>query len=217
MSQLAHLVARIEAAAQRSGRKASDVHILPVSKSQTIERLKVALAEKGFPQRLGENYFQELQDKQAALKGAIEWHFIGPLQSRKVEEIAQRVSFIHSVCREKELKLLRGTTVKFLLQVNTSGEGQKNGVPPAELPQLLQTIADLGLTSQCVGLMCLPSPLEEVGEKALRKEFALLRRLRDKELPHGGLSMGMSGDFELAIEEGSTWVRVGSLLFGARA
>jgi pyridoxal phosphate enzyme (YggS family) len=214
-------LAAITEAERRGGRPAGSVRLLPVSKAQTAARIAEVLAHPGLPRRLGENYMDEFLAKQAApeLVGlAVEWHFIGRLQSRKVLELAATADVIHTVSRLKELELLaRSPRVPgFLLQVNTSGAPQKGGCEPGELAPLVEQVERLGLRPRLRGLMTIPAPLEDIGEAALRAEFARLRELRDRWVAGGELSMGMSGDFELAIAEGADWVRIGSALFGSR-
>jgi pyridoxal phosphate enzyme (YggS family) len=211
----------IAVAEKKAGRPSGSVKLLPVSKGQTPELLSQALSE-GFPARFGENYLEELVAKRAAVAG-VEWHYQGRLQSRKIGEIVAHADVVQTVARAKELGILteesrkQGRKPKFFLQMNVSSEGQKNGADPDDLPALLESVARLGLEGRLLGLMCLPSDLDIAGVDRVRAEFAALRSLRDRHLPRGELSMGMSGDFALAIEEGSDWVRVGTALFGARA
>jgi len=213
------------AALKKCGRGHDEVQVLPVSKTRSAEFLIPWLRLKGFPQVLGENYFSELEEKSEILKPqfpTLRWHFIGPLQSRKISDLCERVICLHTVSRAKELGILQkikaeGESIpKFYIQVNVSGESQKNGVDPEQLPSLLEEMTRLQLQENVEGLMCLPSPVSVVGEKCVRKEFSMLRELRDLHLPKTKLSMGMSDDFEWAIEEGSNLIRVGSVLFGER-
>ena len=216
---------KFEETLKNAGRSLGEVQILPVSKTRSAEELIPWLNVGGFPQILGENYFSELEEKRVALKGQFPhlcWHFIGPLQSRKIPDLCKVASCLHTVSRIKELKILQkikaaGASVpKFYIQVNVSEEIQKNGCSPEELPGILEDVENLKLGNNLEGLMCLPSSVSEVGEKVLRKQFSLLRSLRDSHLPNGKLSMGMSEDFEWAIKEGSNLIRVGSALFGER-
>ena len=172
----------------------------------------------------GESYVQEALEKKEALRTlAPEWHFIGHIQSRKAREIAGRFSLIHSLDSEKvalalEKALSDGATQPVLVQVNIGREAQKSGVMPERLEALLNTLQTMpALPVQ--GLMCLP-PYDEDGERS-RPFFAELRGLAEAMrtrtgllLPH--LSMGMSHDLEVAIEEGATLVRVGTDIFGSR-
>ena len=219
---------RIARAEKKAGRAPGSVKLLPVSKGQPIETLVHALGLSGFPERFGENYLEELAGKidrlpRLAPGRCIEWHYQGRLQSRKIEDIVMCADVIQTVAREKELRLLQDASLKlgraprFFLQVNVSGEAQKNGADPESLPALIETIESLGLMPRWMGLMCLPSDLDLVDEVKLRGEFSRLRDLRDTHARGLELSMGMSQDFEIAIEEGADWVRVGSSLFGARS
>lgn len=198
-----------------------NVEVLVASKSKSAKVLEPFLKEQGFPKLLGENYAQELEEKLKALKDfSIRWHFIGALQSKKIKTLVSQVSCIESVAKEKHLdELLKHNLpedFEFLLQVNTSGELSKSGFSKEEIPEIVEKLKTSKLNGHWKGLMCLPSPLEVVGEAQLRKEFALLRKLRDQHLPGGVLSMGTSTDFKIAIEEGATRVRLGSILLGSR-
>ncbi len=221
---------RIARAEARAGRAAGSVQLLPVSKGQGAEILAQALSVPNFPRRFGENYLEELMSKSAELARApdtlarppVEWHYQGRLQSRKISDIVMVADVIQTVGREKELAILQeeslrlGRAPRFFLQINVSGENQKNGAAPEELSRLIEAAEGLGLRARLMGLMCLASDLSGADEKALRREFTDLRTLRDRHLSGGALSMGMSQDFEIAIEEGADWVRVGSSIFGAR-
>jgi PLP dependent protein len=214
---------RIAAAARAAGRAADSVRLVAISKKMTADDVRAALAAG---QRLfGENYGQELRDKRAALAAEPSppaWHFVGPLQSNKIKYVAGQVALIHTI---DSIALLdeveaRGVAQDCLVQVNVAGEAQKRGVAPALLPPLLDRFATAAHT-RCVGLMLIPPFSDDPA--AARPHFAALRALRDREAavarPHvelRELSMGMSGDFELAIAEGATLVRVGTAIFGAR-
>jgi pyridoxal phosphate enzyme (YggS family) len=216
--------ARIDGAAARAGRDPASVALVAVSKKMPPSDVAAALAagQRDF----GENYGQELRDKRAALEvdapGA-RWHFIGPLQANKVKYVAGKVAMIHSIDSVElldEIDRRAPAPQDCLVQVNVAGEDRKRGVAPADLPALLDRFSALARV-RCVGFMLIP-PLADDAE-ASRPHFAALRRLRDAErarprpnvdLAH--LSMGMSHDFELAIAEGATLVRVGTAIFGAR-
>ena len=196
--------------------------LIAVSKTQTAERLRDAFSA-GL-HSFGENYLQEALDKQAALADLpIEWHFIGPLQSNKTRPVAEHFSWVHSIDRLKLAQRLSDQRpadlplLQVCLQVNVSGEDSKSGVAPADLPALAHAVAALPRL-QLRGLMAIPEPTPD--QALLRARFAELRRLRDAlvaaGLPLDTLSMGMSADYALAIEEGATMIRIGSLLFGAR-
>ena len=225
---LATVKERIAAAAGAAGRAPSSVLLVAVSKKMPASDIGAAL---GAGQRdFGENYAQELRDKRALLSaGSLvtgarpAWHFIGPLQTNKVKYVAGQVALIHSVDSLALLDELerRGKDEACLIQVNLAGESQKRGVAVAALPALLDHVATLSHV-RCAGLMTIP-PLETT-PAANRPLFAALRALRDQhaavarprvELVH--LSMGMSHDFEVAIAEGATIVRVGTAIFGERS
>ncbi len=199
------------------------ITLVAVSKTQSAERLREAF-QAGL-QAFGENYLQEALAKQQALADlAIEWHFIGPLQSNKTRPVAEHFTWVHSVDRLKLAQRLSDqrppgmAPLQLCVQVNVSGEASKSGVAPAELPALAHAVAALpGVRLR--GLMAVPEATPELD--LLRRRFRQLRELRDSlvaaGLPLDTLSMGMSADYPLAIEEGATLVRVGSLLFGARS
>ncbi|HZL19967.1 MAG TPA: YggS family pyridoxal phosphate-dependent enzyme [Polyangia bacterium] len=222
-ANLAEVRARIAAAEQAAGRPAGSVRLVAVSKKMSGDDVRAAVAAG---QRIfGESYGQELRDKRAALAGdqtPPEWHFIGPLQSNKVKYVAGQVALIHAVDSAPLLEAIeaRGVPQACLVQVNLAGEPQKRGIGPAELPALLDRFAPLRF-ARCGGLMLIP-PLGRGPEEA-RPHFAALRLLRDREAARArpnvdlqDLSMGMSGDFEIAVAEGATLVRVGSAIFGRR-
>jgi len=218
---LARVRARVAAAAQAAGREPGSVRLLAISKKMPPDDVRAALAagQRAF----GENYAQELRDKRAALADddpAPEWHFVGPLQSNKVKYVVGQVALIHSVDSPALLAAIdgRGAPQACLVQVNVAGEAQKRGVAPEALPALLDAFA-AAQNVRCDGLMLIP-PFDEDP----RPHFAALRTLRDREARHARpnvelreLSMGMSDDFELAIAEGATIVRVGTAIFGARS
>jgi len=199
--------------------------LVAVSKTKPNEDIQelYALGQRDF----GENYVQELVDKEAALPKDIRWHFIGHLQSNKVKYIAPFVHLIHGVDSFKLLQEINKQAAKqnriidCLLQVHIAQEETKFGMDQTELEEALAGTAALPHVRVC-GLMGMAS-FSDDGEK-VRGEFRLLKALFDKcrEWPVVGvewaiLSMGMSGDYTIAMEEGSTMVRIGSLLFGARS
>jgi hypothetical protein len=219
---LARVRARIAAAAAAAGRAPESVQLLAVSKKMSADDVRAAVAAGQLS--FGENYAQELRDKSAlladdpTLSPPPEWHFIGPLQSNKVKYVAGRVALVHSVDSAALLDAIeaRGVPQPCLIQVNVAGEASKKGVPPTELPALLDRFAAMK-NVRCRGLMLIP-PLGDA-----RPHFAALRALRDREAARprpnvdlAELSMGMTGDFEIAIAEGATIVRVGTAIFGAR-
>jgi len=214
---------RIAAAARAAGRPPETVRLIAISKKMTAGDVRAGLAagQRAF----GENYGQELRDKRAALAAEPqppEWHFVGPLQSNKVKYVAGQVALVHTI---DSIALLdeveaRGLAQDCLVQVNVAGEAQKRGVPPAQLPALLDRFASASHV-RCRGLMLIPPFTDDPA--AARPHFAALRALRDREAARARpnvelreLSMGMSGDFEIAVAEGATLVRVGTAIFGAR-
>ncbi len=221
---LQHVRERIEKACARSGRSAAEVILLGASKTVPPERIKEFY--KCGLKTFGENRVQEFTAKYEALRGLdIDWHFIGRLQTNKVKYLMGKVSLIHSVDRksladEIEKRAQRaGLIQRVLLEVNVGGEETKGGVAPGELPELFSYVK--GLPSLKVeGLMTIPPYREDPEE--VRPFFSKLRELKRRLEEEFGttlkhLSMGMSHDFEVAIEEGATIVRVGTLLFGERA
>lgn len=215
LNQLDCVRQRMARAATNAGRNPTDVALLAVSKTQPADAVRAAQAagQRAF----GENYVQEAvakMDALADLAGHIEWHLIGPLQANKTRVVAERFDWVQSVDRLRIAQRLSDqrpawlAPLKVCIQVNVSGEASKSGAQPAEVPALAQAIAALPRLALC-GLMAVPAP----GSGA-----APHRALR--ELAHGlglaTLSMGMSNDLETAIAEGSTLVRVGTAIFGAR-
>lgn len=213
---------RLRQAEQAAQRPAHSVQLLAVSKTVSADRLRQAFAAG--QTAFGENYVQEWLDKQQALADlAIEWHFIGPLQSNKTRHVAELASWIHSVDRLKIAQRLSEQRPSALpplnvcLQVNVSGEASKSGVDPEQALALAQAIAALPKL-RLRGLMCIPEAAAD--EAALAAQFRCLQQLFVELQQHGltldTLSMGMSADIELAVAQGATMVRVGSALFGAR-
>ena len=196
----------IAAAAERAGRAPADVDLLAAVKYVEAEDLG-ALAEAGIT-LLGENRAQALEAKCAATGDRFRWHFIGQLQSRKVKQILPLVELIHSVASDSALRQLeRHATpaTEVLVEVNLAGEEGKAGIAPDALPAFLARCP-----VRVVGLMTMP-PFAEDAEES-RPHFAALRRLAEEhDLRH--LSMGTSQDYVVAVEEGATIVRIGSVLF----
>ncbi len=191
------------------------VQLVAVSKTQPPEAVREAYAagQRDF----GENYAQEWRAKADALADLpdLRWHFIGGLQTNKARLLAGRVAYVHTVDRPELARELsrrqeaRGARLRVFLEVNVAGEASKEGCAPAEVPALAEVVRALpGL--ELVGLMCIP-PLEAES----RPHFRLLRSLRDS-LGLAELSMGMSGDWREAVEEGATFVRLGTAIFGPR-
>ena len=191
------------------------VTLVAVTKTQPAEVVREAYAAG--QRHFGENYAQEWRAKADALADlpGLTWHFIGALQSNKVKYLAGRVGYVHTVDRlELARELSRrcgaaGAAVRVFLEVNVGGEAQKAGCAPAAAPALAEAVRALpGVT--LAGLMCIPPPQDDP-----RPHFQALRALRDR-LGLAGLSMGMSADWEAAVAEGATFVRIGSAIFGAR-
>lgn len=211
--------AAMAAAADSAGRTAGEVKLLAVSKTFPAAALRKAyLAGQHC---FAESYLQEALGKIADLQDlAVEWHFIGPIQSNKTRAIAENFAWVHSVDRLKIAERLSAQRPEHLpplqvcLQVNISGEASKGGVPPGEVGALAEAVAMLP-NLQLRGLMAIPAPTDKVAEQ--RAGFAQLRELRDQISPRlDTLSMGMSHDFSAAIAEGATMVRIGSAIFGDR-
>ena len=201
-------------ACARAGRSPDDVLLIAVSKTMDVERVRLAIAAG--VAALGENRVQEAKEKIEALGRPVPWHLIGSLQSNKARDAARLFDWIHSVDRlelAQELSRRAERVLNILLQVNLGDEPQKGGVAPAELKRLHEVVAALP-NLKVRGLMAIP-PATEQPEQA-RPFFRQLRELREQlGLEH--CSMGMSADFEVAIEEGATMVRVGTAIFGPRA
>ncbi len=210
---------RIAAACAKAGRPRASVTLLAVSKTKPPEAVREAA---GCGLRLfGENRVQEAQAKIPMCPAGLEWHLIGHLQSNKAKLAANLFQMVHSVDSLKLLQALdshAGTTLPVLLQVNVSGEASKSGMKPDEVAEVIEAANQLQKV-EVHGLMTIP-PFTPDAEKA-RVHFRALCELRDRLQEETGtplpeLSMGMSHDLEIAIEEGSTWIRIGTDLFGKR-
>ncbi len=215
---------RISASARRAGRDPAAVRLVAVSK--TVEPARVVEAIKAGIKILGENYVQEAQKKIEVLGHPVEWHFIGHLQTNKAKYAARLFDMIHSVdsaplAEELNRRALKeGRVISILLQVSLSGEETKFGAEQEEIFRIAEKCSGLeGIAVK--GLMTMP-PFFDDPEEA-RPYFAALRKLRDRlaqekveRISMEELSMGMSNDFEAAIEEGATLVRVGTAIFGSR-
>ena len=215
--------ARVDEACRAAGRAAEDVQVLLATKTVPAERIAVAV--RAGARLIGENRVQELAQKDAELAGLpCERHFIGHLQTNKVNQVLRYVSCIQSVDSvdladrlQRRLEHL-DRTVDVLIQVNTSGEHSKFGVAPGDAQDLLRDVTKRDRL-RVRGLMTIGLPSDDPDQ--VRPSYRTLREIRDRardvvglELPV--LSMGMSSDVELAVDEGSTMVRVGSAVFGAR-
>lgn len=208
---------RVASACRSAGRDPGEVAILPVSKTFDASVVRAAV-DLGL-HRFGENRVQEIRDKAAALEElAIEWVVIGPLQTNKVKYVARLASEVQTLDRLDLAQTLdrrlqkEGRAIDVLVQVKTSPEETKHGLPPGDLPGLLAHLRAFD-TLRVRGLMTIATHTDDEAE--VRRCFAQLRKLASaQELPR--LSMGMSGDFALAIAEGTTEVRIGSAIFGQR-
>jgi pyridoxal phosphate enzyme (YggS family) len=224
---LAGVLQRLQSASARAGRAPDAVRLIAVSKTFTAAAVRAA-AVAG-QHRFGENYLQEALVKIEALAdSALEWHFIGPIQSNKTREIASHFSWVHGVERLRIIERLSAQRPQDLpalnvcVQVNVSGEASKSGCALEQAPELCAAIAALPRL-RLRGLMAIPEAVENA--EAARPAFRQLRTLFEgirvggavKPADFDTLSMGMSGDFEVAIEEGATLVRVGSAIFGQRS
>ncbi len=222
--RLDRIRARLRAACEKSERDPEDVVLLGVSKRQPLERVRAAIAA-GL-KVLGENQVQEAVAKSAELPVDVEWHLVGHLQSNKVKPAVRLFGTVHSIDRLKIARRIdreaerQSRRIDGFVQVNLGAEPSKHGYPEEGLVEAIRPLAELERL-RVVGLMAIP-PFERDPEAA-RRWFRRLRQLRDdvfadarwRDCP-GWLSMGMSHDFEIAIEEGATHVRVGSAIFGER-
>ncbi len=225
--RLAQIQQRIAQACERAGRAPDSVTLLPVSKTFEVDAVREAMA-LGLT-RFGENKTQELRQKAAALAGqGVQWVLIGHLQTNKAKDAARDATELQSLDRPDLAEALHrrlvneGRTLDVLVQVKTSSEPSKFGMAPADVPAFLRRIAAEFPTLHVQGLMTMAANSPDPAE--VRACFRALRELRDqlRQQAIAGvsldrLSMGMSGDFELAIEEGSTEVRIGTAIFGARS
>ena len=215
--QFAKFLEKFRLDCKKAGRKTSEVQILPVSKGQSIHKLRSFLKIEGFPQELAENYAEELETKVAEFQGTpIKWHYQGALQSRKIPDILKCANVVQSVSRLKELQIIAKakSDCELFLQLNISTEDQKLGASEDEALSMIEFSEKQKL--KLVGLMGVATDLSLSTEIKVRKQFATLREFRDKNFPGGKLSMGMSSDYHLALKEGANIVRLGSSLFGAR-
>ncbi|MCG7407785.1 YggS family pyridoxal phosphate-dependent enzyme [Paenibacillus sp. ACRRX] len=212
--------ARIQAACTRSGRSREDVHVIAVTKYVSLDVTGAAI-QAGLT-HIGENRWQDAEEKWNSFHSDATWHFIGSLQSKKAKDVVGKFPYIHSLDRvslaeaiEKRASSLQ-TKVRCFIQVNISGEQTKQGLAPDEVKPFLEQLREYPHIVP-FGFMTM-APYEAEPEDT-RPVFRGLRQLRD-EINHNlsepiqHLSMGMSNDFEVAIEEGATWVRLGSILVG---
>lgn len=221
---LAKVHARIARAATSAGRDLGSIRLLAVSKAQSLEALAAAL-EAG-QNEFGENYLQQALPKVHALatRRKLVWHFIGAVQANKTRLVAENFAWVHTVDRQKIAQRLNDQRppelppLNVCIEVNVSGERSKTGVTPQALPELAALVADLPRL-KLRGLMAIPEA--EADTEKQRAPFRQLCELLDGLNIQGygldTLSMGMSADFEVAIAEGATLVRLGTAIFGARA
>jgi pyridoxal phosphate enzyme (YggS family) len=221
-ANLAQVRKRIELACLAAGRPANAVHLLAVSKTMPAQAVRDAYAAGQVA--FGENYIQEGVDKITSLADLpLEWHCIGPIQSNKTKLVAENFAWVHSIDRLKIAERLSAQrpanlpALQICLQVNVDGGRNKSGVTPVELLALAQAVAQLPRL-QLRGIMTIPEPAEnEAAARAVHRQAKdLFDGLTVAGLNVDTLSMGMTGDLEAAVAEGSTCVRVGTAIFGQR-
>lgn len=224
-NRLEKVKSRIEDACKSCGRSADEITLVAVSKTKPNEDILEVLEASQL--HFGENRAKELQDKMEQIENEeIIWHFIGNLQTNKIKYMVERVNWIDSIHKKTALKEVEkrasriGRHVNVLIQVNISDEDQKSGCNPGNLKKILKYGQDLEFT-HVRGLMGMATFTDD--KNVVRKEFKLLKKLHEEHLfMNGGsvelehVSMGMTNDLEIAIEEGSTMVRVGTAIFGER-
>ncbi len=218
-TNLEEIYHNIKQACQNVNRKPSEITIIGVTKYVTIERAEEAI-EAGIT-NLGENRTEELTEKYNHIKDYAKWHFIGTLQSRKVKDIIDKVDVIHSLDRLSVAKQINSRSkypIDCFVQVNVSGETSKHGLSPEDVIPFIKQLAEYDKV-RVVGLMTMAPHIED--EFKLRQVFRSLAQLKDSiqsnnftHAPCQFLSMGMSNDYEIAIEEGATHIRIGSKLVG---
>ncbi|GBD26916.1 hypothetical protein HRbin30_02259 [bacterium HR30] len=223
--RIASIRERIAQAAARVGRPASDIRIVAVAKLQPAEAVQAAV-DAGI-EDIGENYVQEARAKAGLIRGSVRWHLVGHLQRNKVKAALELFTLIHSVdsielLHTIETRALQSgrNRVDVLFEVNLAGEASKAGVAPSQLEALFAAAQHCPHVRVC-GLMCIPPPPRHAEDS--RPYFQKLRALRDHwqgrvgaQLSLHELSMGMSDDFEIAVEEGATLLRIGRAIFGER-
>ncbi len=216
---------KIEQTAERVGRNSNDIMLVAVSKTKPTSDILEAITAGHL--HFGENRMKELEDKMVEIEMPdVVWHFIGNLQTNKIKYIADRVNWIHSVEKAKYLKEIEkragqaNRVVNALIQVNISNEKQKGGCKPDDLAKILESAQNYDFV-KVRGLMGMATFVDDPEE--VRSEFKLLKELFDSHQRYNGgsvnlehLSMGMTNDMEVAIEEGATMVRIGSAIFGER-
>lgn len=209
---------------KKYGRSTNSVQLLAVSKTRPIEDIYAAFAENQL--LFGENYLQDALSKiEVFTDPAVKWHFIGPIQSNKTRQITENFHWVHTLDRLKIAQRLSDQRdpikepLNVCIQVNVSGEESKSGVSPEEALSLAKQVSKLP-NIKLRGLMTIPASSENLELEQQRKPFQILRELKEQIQSQGieldTLSMGMSNDMEAAIAEGSTIVRIGTAIFGAR-
>lgn len=209
---------------EKCGRDPKEIKLVAVTKTHPEETVMEAYGE-GL-RDFGENKVQELVPKMSALPDDIIWHMVGTIQTNKIKDLVGRVNWIHSISKVKYLKELEkraarvDRVIRVLIQVNISGEDQKSGCEPEQLPEILQFAAGLKHVTVhgLMGMAALTADRDQI-----RQQFRMLRGLRDEHrklesdsVRLDELSMGMSGDYDIAIEEGATMIRLGTSIFGSR-
>ncbi|OJH06621.1 MAG: hypothetical protein AOY29_06475 [Alcanivorax borkumensis] len=220
-SPLLHINEQIKSHCERVGRDPHSVQLLAVSKTRTADEL-AKLADQG-QRHFGENYLQEALAKIAALRGrGLVWHFIGPIQSNKTRDIAAHFDWVHSVDRLKVARRLseqrppESAPLNLCIQVNVDDEASKSGVALAGVAELAAAVDALP-NIRLRGLMAIPRADNDDGNRAAFRQLAMtLSQLRNTMPALDTLSMGMSADYPVAIEEGATVIRLGTALFGPR-
>ncbi|WP_246940146.1 YggS family pyridoxal phosphate-dependent enzyme [Bacillus pinisoli] len=215
---VANILHKIEQACSKVNRNPEEIHLIAVTKYVTVEQAKEAI-QAGIS-HIGENRDEGLLEKKAQLGSEPNWHFIGSLQTRKVKNIINEVDYIHSLDRislAAEINKRSDAPVKCFVQVNTSGEESKHGLTPNEVTDFVKELMDYK-NIEVVGLMTMAPNTEQT--EVIRECFVKLRELRNDvqalQLPNASckeLSMGMSNDYEIAIEEGATFIRIGTSIF----
>ncbi|MRH42178.1 YggS family pyridoxal phosphate-dependent enzyme [Aquibacillus halophilus] len=220
LANVEEIHSNIRQACEKVNRNVEDITVIAVTKYVTIKRAEEVI-EAGV-HHLGENRLEGLLDKYATIKNQVNWHFIGSLQSRKVKDLIDKVDFVHSLDRKslaKEINKRANRTIPCFVQVNISGEETKHGLDPKDVPDFIDELVNYS-NVKVVGLMAMAPHVDD--EQMIRDNFKRLRVLRDeimnkwlKHAPCSYLSMGMSNDYVIAIEEGATHIRVGSRLVGS--
>jgi pyridoxal phosphate enzyme (YggS family) len=221
-ANLERVLAQIADAAGKSGRSPDDIELVAISKAHDAE--KVRAVHNAGQQLFGESRVQEARSKIPELPSAIRWHFVGHLQKNKIRHALPLFELFHGIddvdlaCDLNRIAEEGGMHPRILLEVNVAGEGSKFGFRPEKLREEMESLLGLSRLS-ILGLMCIPPTAEEA--ETSRRYFAHLRELRDRlqtefHVDLAQLSMGMTQDFTVAVEEGATLVRVGTAIFGGR-